>query len=346
MAELIRLAGQPDGVDWPNSKWTHGPLPDFSDSDRLEKALSYAFHPDSQANLGETHAVVVVHRGRIVVEQYAPGITREKTLRSWSISKSVLHALLGVLVRQGRLDLDTSVYFPQWSALDDPRREITPRHLLHMSSGLEFAEDYNDPTSDVQQMLFGSGQADMAAYAAARPLRHPPGTHFSYSSGDSVLLSSVLGQIVGGGKDATRAFMQRELFDPLGMRSAKPRFDAAGTFIGSSYVFATATDFARFGYLYLRDGMWAERRILPEGWVDFARTPAPTALNGEYGAHFWRAQGSRLGVFFGEGFEGQRVMVVPALDLVIVRFGRTPSEKTAGLQTFLATLVASFAPSS
>lgn len=346
MAELIRLAEQPAGVDWPKSKWTHGPLPDFSDSYRLEQVLSYAFHPDSQATLGETHAVIVVHRGQIVVEQYAPGITPEKTLRSWSISKSILHALLGILVREGRLDLDTSVHFPQWSALDDPRREMTLRHLLHMSSGLEFVEDYSDPTSDVQQMLFGTGQADMAAYAAARPLQHPPGTHFSYSSGDSVLLSSVLGQIVGGGRDTIRDFMQRELFDPLGMSSAKPRFDAAGTFIGSSYVFATARDFARFGYLYLRDGIWAGRRILPEGWVDFARTPAPTALNGEYGAHFWRARGSRLGVFFAEGFEGQRVMMVPALDLVIVRFGRTPSEKTDGVQTFLATLVASFVPSS
>ncbi|MEE3327965.1 MAG: serine hydrolase [Myxococcota bacterium] len=342
MAELIRLAQQPAGVGWPTSQWTHGPLPDFSGSQRLESALSYAFHPDGQASLGETHAVIVVHRGQIVLEQYAPGITPETTLRSWSVSKSILHAMLGILVREGRLDLDASALFPQWSALDDSRRGITLRHLLHMSSGLDFVEDYNDPTSDVQQMLFGSGQADMAAYALGRPSLHPPGTYFSYSSGDSLLLSSVLGEVVGGERDAILDFMRRELFDPLGMSSAKPRFDAAGTFIGSSYVFATARDFARFGYLYLRDGIWAGRRILPEGWVDFARMPAPAARNGEYGAHFWRAAKSRLGVFFAEGFEGQRVMMVPALDLVIVRLGRTPPEKTSGLQAFMATLVASF----
>ena len=342
MAELIRLAQQPAGVAWPTSQWRHAPLPEFSQSQRLERALSYAFGPDGQASLGETHAVVVVHRGEIVLEEYAVGITPETTLRSWSVSKSILHAMLGILVREGRLDLDASVGFPQWSARDDPRRGITLRHLLHMSSGLDFVEDYNEPTSDVQEMLFGSGQADMAAYAAARPSLHPPGTHFSYSSGDSLLLSSVLGQVVGGGREGVRDFMRQELFDPLGMSSAKPRFDAAGTFIGSSYVFATARDFARFGYLYLRDGIWAGRRILPQGWVDFARMPAPAARHGEYGAHFWRAANSRLGVFFAEGFEGQRVMMVPALDLVIVRLGRTPPEKAAGLQAFLARLVASF----
>jgi CubicO group peptidase (beta-lactamase class C family) len=125
------------------------------------------------------------------------------------------------------------------------------------------------------------------------------------------------------------------------MRSASPRFDAAGTFIGSSYVFATARDFARFGLLYLRDGVWNGRRVLPEGWVDDARTPTPTAPLGDYGAHFWITPGP-LGTFSANGFEGQRILIVPALDLVLVRLGRTPAELALGLQAWLAEVVAAF----
>src|SRR5690606_13865109 len=140
-------------------------------------------------------------------------------------------------------------------------------------------------TSDVREMLFGRGREDMARFAADRPLAAPPDTTFAYTSGQSLILSRLLGQIVGGGRDGCLAFMRRELFEPIGMTSAKPRFDAAGTFIGSSYVFATARDFARFGLLYLRDGVWDGRRILPPGWVDAARTPTPTAPLRDYGAH-------------------------------------------------------------
>ena len=181
----------------------------------------------------------------------------------------------------------------------------------------------------------------MARFAADRPLAAPPDTTFAYTSGQSLILSRLLGQIVGGGRDGCLAFMRRELFEPIGMTSAKPRFDAAGTFIGSSYVFATARDFARFGLLYLRDGVWDGRRILPPGWVDAARTPTPTAPLRDYGAHFWISPGE-LGTFSANGFEGQRILIVPALDLIVVRLGRTPAAKALALQSWLADVVAAF----
>ncbi len=159
----------------------------------------------------------------------------------------------------------------------------------------------------------------MAAYAAARPLAHAPGTFWSYSSGTSNIVASVIGHAVGGGRDGMLAFMRDVLFEPIGMRSAKPRFDTAGTFIGSSYCFATARDFARFGLLYLRDGVWDGRRLLPEGWVDHARTPTP-ASSGWYGAHWWLAlDGS--GRFSANGYEGQYIIADPRRDLILVRLG-------------------------
>ena len=340
---LVPLPPQPAGVPWPTADWPVGAVAPDVDRARIDRALDRAFTADAQRPLGETHGVVLVHRGVLVAERYAPNLGPSDTLRSWSIAKSILHALLGILVRDGHLDVGARADAPEWSDPSDPRRAITIDHLLRMSSGLGYVEDYDDEQSDVREMLFGSGKEDMARYAAARPLAVPPDTAFSYTSGQSLILARILGHIVGGGRDGVLAFMRRELFDPIGMRSAKPRFDAAGTFVGSSYVFATARDFARFGLLYLRDGVWDGRRILPEGWVDYARTPTPTAPLRDYGAHFWISPGE-LGTFSANGFEGQRILIVPALDLIVVRLGRTPATQALGLQSWLADVVAAFRP--
>ncbi len=172
------------------------------------------------------------------------------------MAKSMLHAVVGLLVGDGLLDLDTPADVPEWSDPDDPRHAITLRQMLAMRDGLDFVEDYVDErVSDVIEMLFGAGQADMAHFAADRPLAAIPGERFNYSSGTSNIISSVVSRVVGHGQ-AYEDFLHRRLFAPLGMHSATPEFDGAGTWVASSYLRATARDFARFGLLYLRDGIW------------------------------------------------------------------------------------------
>jgi CubicO group peptidase (beta-lactamase class C family) len=304
------------------------------DAASVRAAVDRAFAPGSPH--GETLALLVVHRGRLVFERYAEGRGAADTFPSWSMAKSMLHAVVGILVGEGRLDLDAPAPLAAWRREGDPRGAITLEQLLRMVDGLDFVELY-EPTgySDVVAMIFGAGKADVAAYAIARPLLHPAGTYWSYSSGTSNVVARIAGDAVGGGPEAMLAFLRERLFGPIGMASAKPRFDAAGTFIGSSFVFATAHDFARFGLLYLRDGTWDGARLLPRGWVDHARSETPASI-GRYGAHWWLAlDGS--GIFTANGFQGQYIAIDPARDLVVVRLGvSTPAQRVdvvRGLRT-------------
>jgi CubicO group peptidase (beta-lactamase class C family) len=252
----------------------------------------------------------------------------------------VLHAVIGLLVGRGELDPSAAAEVPEWCEPGDPRRAITVMQLLQMRSGLHFVEDYVDAgVSDVIEMLFGEGKQDVAAYAARSRLEHPPGEFWSYSSGTSNLLSALAGRRVGG-PGRLAGFVREELFEPLGMRSASVREDAAGTWIASSFVDASARDFARFGLLYLRDGIWDGRRLLPVGWVDQARTPTgtPESEPFDYGAHFWIVPDD-LGTFQAQGYNGQRLTLVPALDLVVVRLGVTPDSAAESLNEFMARLV-------
>ncbi len=310
-------------------------------ADVLERAFS------QPPELGETHAIVVVHHGEVVAEQYGPETGPDTTLISWSMAKSITHALVGLLVRDARLDIAAPAAVPRWQDDDDPRREITLDQLLHMRSGLEFVEDYvDDQVSDVIEMLFGSGAADVAAYAESRPLAHEPGAVWSYSSGTTNIVSAIAGRAISGdGEAGTRSYLDRELFAPAGMTSATPRFDATGTFVGSSYVYATARDFARFGELYLHDGMVNGTRILPEGWVDHARAmtspPVPPEEPHGYGAQWWLWDDA-FGTFGAHGYEGQYTLVVPPLDLVVVRLGRSPVELQPAVKVDLHRLIESF----
>jgi CubicO group peptidase (beta-lactamase class C family) len=257
------------------------------------------------------------------------------------MAKSMLHAVVGMLVGEGRLALDAPAPVAAWRRDGDPRAAITLDQLLRMVDGLDFVEHYEaSGRSDVIEMIFRTGSADVAAYAIARPLLHPPGTFWNYASGTSNIVARIVGDAVGGGGDAMRAFLHERLFDPIGMRSAKPRFDAAGTFLGSSYVFATARDFARFGLLYLRDGIWDGVRLLPRGWVDHARRETPASI-GRYGAHWWLAlDGS--GIFTANGFQGQYIVIDPARDLVIVRLGVSTPLQRADVVRGLRSVVDAF----
>jgi CubicO group peptidase (beta-lactamase class C family) len=338
---LLPLPPQPDGVPWPTGEWPEGPPDPDVDAARIEAVAAAAFRTPPPASHGETLALLAVHRGRLVFERYAPGRSAADTFPSWSMAKSLLHAVTGPLVAEGRLALDAPAPVAAWRGDGDPRGAITLEHLLRMVDGLDFVELY-EPTgrSDVVEMLFRSGKDDVAAYAVARRLAHPPGTYWSYSSGTSNVVSAIVGGAAGGGREGVEAYLARTLFAPLGMRSARPRFDAAGTFIGSSYVFASARDFARFGLLYLRDGVWDGRRVLPAGWVDHARTPTPASF-GRYGAHWWLALDG-TGIFTANGFQGQYVVVDPARDLVLVRLGVSTPEQRVAVVHDLRRLVGAF----
>jgi CubicO group peptidase (beta-lactamase class C family) len=208
----------------------------------------------------------------------------------------------------------------------DGRAAITLDQLLQMRDGLDWLEDYvDDGVSNVIAMLFGEGKADVAGYAAAAPLAHEPGTVFNYSSGTSNIVAGIVGRALGD--EPVQAFLADRVLLPIGMRSATARVDDAGTFIGSSYVYATVKDWARFGLLYLRDGMWDGRRLLPEGWVDHGRRVRSVDEDdgGLYGAHWWIDQlDTARGTFRASGYQGQMVAICPALDAMVVRLGHTP----------------------
>jgi CubicO group peptidase (beta-lactamase class C family) len=340
---LIPLPTQPAGVAWPTDAWPEGEV-DKAHAAAVERRLAYAFAPEAVADLGETHAVVVIQRGRLIAERYADGFGPDQTYPSWSMAKSITQALTGLLVGDGRLDVRAPTPAPEWRAAGDPRAAITLDLLLRMSSGLAFVEDYEpDHPSDVIAMLFGEGKADVAHFAARQPLAQAPGTFWSYSSGTTNIVSRALSQALDAYGPDFEAFMRQRLFEPLGMASASPKFDAAGTFIGSSYCFCTARDFARFGLLYLRDGVWAGRRLLPEGWVDYARTPTWQQPNdeGPYGAHWWLGMAGP-GSFSANGYEGQYTAVIPDLDMVIVRHGRTPLDRKPAAKAWVGALAQAF----
>jgi CubicO group peptidase (beta-lactamase class C family) len=305
----------------------------------LETLLDRPFADPQPAELGLSLAAVVVKHDAVVAERYGPGTGPESTLLSWSMAKSVTHAAAGILVGQGRLDIHAPAAVPEWAEPDDPRRAITVDHLLRMSSGLAWVEDYVDDTiSDVINMLFGEGADDVAHFAASQPLTDPPDTVWNYSSGSTNIVARLLGDAVGG-RDAMVRFLDDELFGPTNMTSAAAKFDAAGTFVGSSYVYATPRDFARFGQLYLHDGVWDGRRILPEGWVDYARTPTP-ASGGEYGAHWWLRPDD---VYCAQGYEGQYVYVLPSADAVVVRLGKSPAELRPAVEAWIDSVVGAVA---
>ncbi len=310
---------------------------------------------DDGGPLATTYAVVVVHGGAIVAERYGgqlehfdrppDAVTPETRLLSWSMAKSMLHAVVGLLVGDGVLDLDAPAGVPEWADPDDPRHAITLRHLLAMRDGLDFVEDYVDErVSDVIEMLFGAGQDDMAHFAADRPLAAPPGTRFNYSSGTSNIISAVVARAVGHGAPY-EAYLRARLFGPIGMHSAEPEFDQTGTWVASSYVRATARDFARFGVLYLRDGTWGGLRLLPRGWVDYGRTiESVDPEDGPYGAHWWGVEGDSRGTFRASGYEGQSITICPTHDLVVVRLGKTAAAHYPDLTRWRADVVRAFDP--
>ncbi len=316
----------------------------------LAPILDAALTEPNARRLRRTRAVVVLQDGVIVGERYAPGITAATPLNGWSMTKSVMGALIGTLVAEGKLRLTDKRLLAQWSAPGDPRGDISLEDLLRMSSGLRFSEIYSDTFSDVTRMIFNS--YDAAGFAASRPLESAPGTVWKYASGTSNILSLIARRAVGETEYLT--WPRRALFSPLGMASAVFEPDAAGTFVGSSFLFATARDWARFGHLYAEGG----RPLLPDGWVRFATTPAPLAPDGKYGAHWWLKLSKELGgetpnaaqipadAFHALGHEGQCLTVIPSRRLVVVRLGLSIDITAWDHAAFLAELLAALSKKS
>ncbi len=345
------LPVQSADVPWPTRGWPRGDARG-ADHIAIETALGRLFAAKSAAGVADTRSVVVIQSGRLVVERYAPGFDARSRFRSWSAAKSVTNAWVGILVRDGRIALDEPLDAKEWrSRPDDPRRAITVRHALQMTTGLQNADGDEGPGSFAAQILFGDLAGDSASGAASVSLGEEPGTHWAYSTATTQLLSRLV--VERAGEDA-RTFVGRELAAPLGLSSLVVERDRVGTPFGGAFVWAGAQDWARLGLLYLRDGIWEGRRILPAGWVDFTRTPAPVPNNGTYGAHFW-VNGEpgpeqypmlRAGIdaFEMNGNGGQLVIVVPSRDLVVVRLGELHASTWEGLRSQLSDLIEAFAP--
>lgn len=293
--------------------------------DAVYAALNEAFAEDDPENLKRTRAIAVVHRGRLVAEQYGEGFTEETPQLGWSMAKSVTNALAGALAARGEIKAALPAQLDKWQGVNDPRRAITLDNLLRMNSGLEFSEDYGGMLADVRIMLFLRG--DKAGFAADKPLECAPGACWHYSSGTSNIIAKVLQHAADG-----PSLAHQMLFEPVGMHTAVFEPDASGTLVGSSYVHASARDWARLGLLYLRGGEWNGKTIFTRDWLDYTLEPSPGS-GGAFGAHVWLEAPPHNDAeavaalpeddFYFLGHDGQMVAVIPSRETVIVRLGLT-----------------------
>jgi len=328
------------------------PFPDHavaSDDPAIRAAIDRAFAEPDPAHPRNTKAIVVLHDGQLIAERYAPGYGPDTPIWAHSLTKSLVNALAGILVRDRRLRLDGPAPIAAWRSPGNPHHAITIDQLLRMDSGLPFDET-DGVVNPLTRMTFL--QRDMAGYAARMPLAHAPGTAWAYGNLDYVLLGRIVSDAAGGGAVAAERFARRELFAPLGMAHTVIQTDADGTLVGSGGSYGTARDFARFGQLYLDDGVVDGRRILPEGWVAYSHSQT---LKTGYGAGFWTnlvSEGSvpvwnapwgmpqlPKDMYYARGALGQYVVIVPSERLVVVRMGISIDYGT-GTEDMVAAIIA------
>lgn len=299
-----------------------GALPPAVDAKVVQQTLDEGFAPGGPL-LGHARAVYIVHDDKVVVERYAPGYGPQNAYYLGSVSKIFNNLLAGLLVRDGRLDLADKVARPQWQSRGDARSQITVDHMLHMMSGLGWKEDFFTPGAPAYEIYFGGSRSDDVARAVAeRASDTPPGTKAQYSTGSSAVLAAALQARIGGttgGRAALLQYFSKQLFEPIGATGVTPEFDAAGTFLAGHGVFARPEDLARIGLLYLHDGQWQGRRILPEGWVKYSTQPVQGGSTA-YGAHLVLDVAQVPGCFGHPGVGGQKLIVCPRLRLVVVWF--------------------------
>lgn len=325
---LPAFLGNQDSVLWPMGNLIRDTTIQDVNYELLNKAVEDAFAEPGELKNRRTRAILILYDGHIITEKYAEGFDKNTRQLGWSMAKSVTNSLIGILVRDGKLSLNDSAPFEEWK--NDSRSAITIDNLMQMSSGLRWEENYSKP-SDATNMLFKSKDAGLLA--SHSPYESEPGKVFEYSSGTSNMLSWIVRHTVGD--SAYYRFASERLFKKTGMHSMILEPDAGGTYVGSSYAFATARDWARFGLLFLNDGMFNGERILPEGWSEYSSTPCEGAAIGQYGAQFWLNAGSKTDVanrmypdvpadlFWADGYEGQNVFILPSEDLVVVKLSQS-----------------------
>lgn len=312
----------------------------------------------TQEGMGETHALIIMHGGEIVAERYADEFAAETRFSGGSMSKTVTGVIIGMMVAEGRIALDDSPPVTHWQRAREPRGEITLRQLLQMRSGLRHSE-VADPVLDSSalRMMYLDGRDNMAAWAEAQPLDHPPGQQFTFSTATSVILSDIAARLLvtdGGPSDRQEAvsqYLEARLAVPLGMKTLVAQYDAAGTMAGGSDIWASARDWAKFGEFLRHGGSVRGVQVVPRGWVDFMRSESPRAP--DYGAHLWlnRASGVEgrdmlfadkgpASLFAAVGEAGQYLLVSPDQKLTIVRLGKTGDADIPALKDGLAQLVA------
>lgn len=336
-----------DTIAWPLGSMPYEVQDSLVDKQKITQAVDMAFAEDNPEKPKNTRALIIVKDGNIIAERYADGYNINSKHIGWSMSKSVTATLIGMLQHDGVLDVNDKASVPEWQGEGDKRKEITIDNLLRMSSGLEWDENYTGP-SPATNMLYG--QADMGAYSAQFPLEFDINTKWEYSSGTSNILTYMLKHIMT--PEDYYSYPYERLFAPLGISSAVIEADASDTYAGSSYMWASARDWARLGQLYLNDGLWNGVRLLPETWVDYVTRQTPDVPKGRYGAHFWLNAGEpgneevrkmpkvSRDVYSMNGYEGQRVFIVPSKNMVVVRLGKS-KKGHFDFDTFLSSILAS-----
>ena len=316
-----------DSIPWPYGDKLTETAPSNIDYQQLQKAVYSAMSETTlKGTPAFTRAVLVVYDGKIIAEKYAPQFNQHSVMLGWSVSKSLIGAMIGILIKEKKLSIDAAAPVAEWKGTK--KQSISLKNLLQQTSGLDFLENYSRP-SNVTRMLFSKG--DMAAYTVSLPLKYQPGSVFNYSSGNTNILSKIIKQTVG--ERAYPAFPYNELFYKINAYSFLLEPDASGTYIGSSYSYATARDFARFGLLYYNNGIWNGQQILPDNWVKQSTQPSLADKRKHYGYQFWlngtdEKDSSKswypdvpADMFFCDGYGGQDIYIIPSKKLVVVRLG-------------------------
>jgi CubicO group peptidase (beta-lactamase class C family) len=318
-----------DTVDWPLGNRVPDSISKDIDMSELKSVVEQSFKNTNPEVPAKTRGVVVIYEGQLITEQYADEFNEKSAQLGWSMTKSITNSLYGIMVHKGMMDIDTPAPIEEWTSDTDPRHEITTDDLLRMSSGLHWEEVYSN-VSTATNMLYK--YSNMGGFAASQDLEYEINSKWYYSSGTTNILSRIIREKLGD-KEYYK-FAQQELFSKLGVTTAIIEPDANGTHVGSSYMWASARDWARLGLLYLNNGNWYGAQILPENWVSYTTTPTEHTDKGQYGAQWWLNSGepgneqNRLlpnvstDMYMMDGYEGQRVFVVPSKKLVVVRLGQ------------------------
>ncbi len=324
-----------------NLEYPYGNLPQKDtvfeniDYDKISRTVASIFDSNGE-NTKKTRAVLILYKDQIIAERYIDGFDKNSMVLGWSMTKSILSTMYGVLQKQGKININDKAPVDEWQ--NDERKEITINNLLQMNSGLEWDEDYGS-ISDITKMLYLD--RDMTIAQIHKKAIHKPNENWYYSSGTSNLLSGILRKQFNTHQEYLD-FPYREFIDKIGMHSMLIETDMAGNFVGSSYAWATIRDWGKFGLLYLNRGNWNGAKIFDPSWVDYVTTPSPTS-EGDYGGHFWLNAGgfypdAPRDMFSANGYQGQRVFIIPSKNLVIVRFGLI-GDVGVDFNTFLKNMV-------